>query len=142
MRPLPHWSLTNLRPAFYDTESGSAIQMVAKIYGAMNDLISEYNSFVDETNKAIKDFENDALKSNDEFKSCITSIVEKYIRSIDIMIDKQDLKIEQAITFMKENISNTTTEILTEAINAGKITVSEVYDPETESLNMVVSGEV
>lgn len=50
IKPLPHWVLTNNQPAFYDTESVTAIEMVAKIYGKMEELVNAYNDFVDEVN--------------------------------------------------------------------------------------------
>lgn len=41
--PLPHWVLTDLQPAFYDTESGSVLSLLAKIYGKINEVIDEVN---------------------------------------------------------------------------------------------------
>ena len=57
IKPLPKWVLTNEYPAFYDTESVTAIEMVAKLYGKMEELITTYNEFVDEINKTIADFD-------------------------------------------------------------------------------------
>lgn len=142
MRLLPHWALTDKHPAFYDTESGSAIEQTAKVYAAMQELIKEYNSFVDEINKGISDFEAATVKDAESFKACITATVEKYIKSIDIMIDKQDLKIDNAIEYMKDNIISTTTAIVQAAVDEGKITVISNYNPESESLDMLVTGGV
>ena len=142
MRFLPHWALTDRHPAFYDTESGSAIEQTAKVYAAMNELIKEYNAFVDEINKGISDFEAATVKDSEAFKTCITNTVEKYIKSIDIMIDKQDLKIDNAIEYMKDNIISTTTAIVQAAVDEGKITVISNYNSESESLDMLVTGGV
>lgn len=153
MRLLPHWVLTDLNPAFYDTESGSAIQQTAKVYAAMNELIKEYNGFVDEINKRITEFENGIIKSESDFKNCIIKTANNYINSLDIKIDKQNLTISEAIArqdntiaeavaYMKDNITATTTNIVNAAISAGTITITETYDETTESLNIIVSGEV
>lgn len=139
---LPHWVLTDKHPAFYDTESGSAIEQTAKVYGAMREFIKEYNVFVDKVNKALEKHELETQAEQDCFKACITQLVETYIKSIDIKIDKQDLKINNAIAYMTENIKQTATDVLNDAVEAGTITIVQSYDPETESLNMVATGEV
>lgn len=139
---LPHWKLTDNHPAFYDTESGSAIEQTAKVYGAMRTLIEEYNKFADNLNKALESFELETKEEQDCFKKCVTELIENYIKSIDIMIDKQDLKIDKAIQYMTDNIVSTTTELLNEAIEAGQITIVQTYDPETEALNMTTTGGI
>ena len=138
---LPHWFLTDKRPAFYDTESGSAIEQTAKVYGAMQTLIDEYNKFADSVNKALEGFELETKEEQECFKTCITNLIETYIKSIDLAIDKQDLKIDNAIAYMKDNIVSTTTNVIQDAIDKGTITIVSNYDPETESLNMVVTEE-
>jgi hypothetical protein len=135
MKLLPHWSLTGTNPAFYDTESATAIEQTAKVYGAMQTLISEYNSFVDEINKEIEEFESWTTKDVDTFKKCITNIVSNYIQSVDIRLDNAE-------AFMKENLDDIAQELISEAIRLDKISIIEVYNEETESLNLIVSGEV
>lgn len=41
--PLPDWCLTNLQPAFYDTESGSVLSLLSKIYGKINEVVAVTN---------------------------------------------------------------------------------------------------
>ena len=139
---LPKWVLTQNRPSVYDSESLTSVQMVAKVYQAMNDLIEEYNKFADEVNASILEYQESLTKDNEAFKECITTIVENYIKSIDIKIEKQDLVIQNAIDYMKENIANTTNEIVNEAISKGQIVVYEDYNEATESLNLLVTGGV
>lgn len=90
IKPLPKWVLTDKYPAFYDTESVTAIEMVAKLYGSMQELITDYNKFVDEVNQAIKDFEDGMIASFEEFKTCVMSLMENYIASVDMKIQMQD----------------------------------------------------
>ena len=142
MQLLPKWVLTNPSPSIYDSESGTAVQMVAKVYGAMNTLIEEYNQFADEVNKQIIEYNEDITKDNDNFKKCITETVEKYIKSIDMKIDEQNLKIDKAVLSMTENIVDTTNELVNQAIINGQIVVYEDYDSATESLNLIVTGGV
>lgn len=142
MKLLPKWVLTNPYPSIYETESGTAIQMVAKVYGAMNSLIEEYNKFADEVNKQIIEYNDSITKDNEQFKCCITQIVENYIKSIDMKIDEQDLKIEKAVLYMKDNLSESIMKELERQLNSGEITITQIYDETTESLNFVVTGGV
>lgn len=118
---LPHWRLTDRTPAFYDTESGSAIEQTAKVYGAMRDLINEYNKFADNLNKALQSFELEIKEDNECFKKCLTELVENYIKSIDLKIDKQDLKLKEAVESMTENIASTTASVLNDMRASGDL---------------------
>lgn len=84
---LPDWALTSKYPAFYDSESGSAIEMVGKVYAAMQNLIEAYNQFETDVNANNTKFENDILKDIDEFKTCVTELTENYIKLVDMKIE-------------------------------------------------------
>lgn len=45
---LPHWVLTDVQPAFYDTEAKTVLQQSATIYKKMQELIESYASFTDD----------------------------------------------------------------------------------------------
>ena len=91
---LPHWVLTDVHPAFNDVESVTAIEMVARLYGKMQELIDDYNSYVDQINEEIEKFETGMTESLEEFKECITGIVNDYIKSVDTKLQLQDEEIE------------------------------------------------
>ena len=158
IEPLPQWVLTDLQPSFYDLESVTAVKMVAKLYGKMEQLISDYNYFVDKINKNINEFEDGMIHDFECFKDCIKKLIEDYIDSIDMIISnqnrnitesitaqnqaiqekflEQDHKIDDAINYMKTNLIATVTELFNNAIQNGDITASlqETYNSETESL--------
>lgn len=153
IRPLPRWVLTNNYPAFNDTESVTAIEMVARLYGSMQELIKDYNEFVDRVNKEIEDFEAGLYEDFDSFKECIMKLVSDYIESIDIKIGLQDTKIDNAIAeqnstiaeavdYMKERIIETTTNLFNEYLQHGDIYVGLkiTYDAETEALTLGVEA--
>lgn len=135
MNLMPHWSLTGKNPAFYDTESATAIEQTAKVYGAMQTLITEYNAFVDEYNKSIVDFESSTEKNIDEFKTCITELISNYIHSVDMQIDGVK-------NYIVDNIRQTTQELLDEAIRLGELKIVDIYNEENENLTLVVAWEV
>ena len=124
MRNLPNWILTNPFPAFYDSESGSSIEQTAKVYKAMQELIKEHNSFIEQLNTTIKNIDSD----NEQFKECITKLVEIYIKMIDEKIIQQDKYIDQEVE--KEVIN---------VINSGNIKAVGTYDETTESLDIQLS---
>ena len=139
---LPHWVLSDKFPAFYDSMSGSGIEQTAKVYGAMREFIKDYNDFVEKFNKSLEEFELKTDAEQECFKKCITQLIETYIKSIDIAVDKQNLEISNAVSYMKDNIQTATLEMLNAALAAGTLKVVESYNEQTESLNLIVTGEV
>lgn len=138
-RPLPHWVVTDSFPAFYDSESMTAIGQTARLYGAMQGLIDSYNEYIDEVNEIIKEFQDGIIGDWENFKNCLIKIQNDYIETIDTKINMQDDKIADAIGYMKSNIERTTETVINEAIAAGKLRVAVNYDPETENLDIIVS---
>lgn len=108
--PLPHWVLTDLQPAIYDNESVTAVQMVAKLYAKMQELITTYNEFADQVNAEM---------------------------------DKQDVKIQKAIGYMKDHIIETASALFEQAITDHTITadLKVSYDPEDESLALSIYAD-
>lgn len=152
LKPLPPIALTNLQPSFYDVESASAIEMVSKLYAYIQNMVNDYNAFVTEVNTEIENFENDTNRNIDCFTSCIKQLMLNYIESIDMKIALQDNKIEEAINdqndvianavqYMKNNIIQTASNVVNDAIDEGKILVAITYDEPTEALNIVVNRE-
>ena len=150
IKPLPHWALTDLQPAFYDVESVTAIEMVAKVYSKIEELINDYNSYVDEINKTISDFQNGIITDFNEFKDCITRIMNDYIETIDTKINLQDLKIENkfteqdqvienAVNYMKNNLIATVTNLYEQGFEHGDYTsmISVSYDNEEEEITIL-----
>lgn len=135
MQRLPHWVINNRFPAVYDTESATVIEQTAKVYGAMQNLIDEYNKFVDDVNAEIERFENASNENMEGFKTCMTEIMSNFITA-------SEMKIDEAIFYMKENIEATTTDVISNAIKNGSITIKEEYDPTSESLELVAEGSV
>ena len=141
---LPRWVLTGVTPNIFDSESVSGVEANARLYGKMQELIEDYNKFVDEINKAITDYTESDKKDTETFKTCITNLIENYIKSIDLKIDNQDLKIEnqnlkfasqdekidEAVLYMKDNLKTSLDEIVAEMKTSGELeaTLSDSVD--------------
>lgn len=154
VRPLPNWVLTNIQSAFYDSESGTVLQQMARVYSKIEELINTYNDFVREINRYIDEFEDGIIKDFECFKNCIIKTMNDYIESIDTKINLQDLKIseaierqdeviENAVNYMKDNLVSTLTTLFNEALENGDINVNLAtnYTEETESLVLSLVAE-
>lgn len=118
---LPDWCLTGQKPAFYDTESATAIEQTAKLYGAIKTLIEESEKAINEIDKACKDFKTGVINDQETFKEDINTIMHNYIAMIDEKVKTQDKVIEENITYIRENITDGVDQILTEMKESGEL---------------------
>ena len=139
---LPNWHIADSNPAFYEYESATAIEMVAKLYAKVKELINEQNTFTEEMKK---DFEAFKKAVNDNFNVFATELRQEFQDFIDVVelkIKEQDVKVNDAVNYMKTNIYSTTQNIVMEALANENIYAKMNYDVETESLEIVLGGEV
>lgn len=146
MQRLPKWILNHRFPSVYDSDSKTVIEQTARVYGAMNDLIDQYNEYVEKLNNEITEFETGVTDTESCFRNNIVKIMNEYIESIDN-------KIANLETYLKLNVDKTLTEWVengeldTSILNAfnnleQRVSLIEqnanelVYNPESESLNM------
>lgn len=127
MNALPKWVLANPFPAIHDFESLTVIDQTARIYGAMNGLINEYNAFADQVNKQLSEFTGTEENARKEFELQITKVIREFMCSMEQRTADMNLYARDAIN---------------EAIQNGTMTIMEIYNPETESLDMVIGGSV
>lgn len=118
---LPHWCLTGGRQAFYDTESGDAIEQTARVYAAMRDLQSEYNKMVDELNKTITNFIETQTIDRECFEKRITKTIHDYLDYLDTKVKNQDKVVADAVDFMKTNLSESITTLIGEMKESGEL---------------------
>lgn len=118
MNQLPPWNIPSTAPAVHDLESVSSLEMVSKLYGAMQSLITEWNEHSARVNAAVSDNDTEVKNALREFEhkfTCISNDLVKMVRDYDKKIDG---KITDAVA---------------DAVNTGKVVA--VYDPVTESLD-------
>jgi len=142
MQLLPHWRLTDPHPAFYDTESGSAIEQTAKVYAAMNELIKEYNAFVDSINTKITEYT--AAEADDkelwrksirqEFQDFI-DIVDLKVREIDNEFNRQKEYFDETVEKTVENVKYQMREFVAEMKQTGEL--AEILDESIERIQAI-----
>lgn len=141
---LPHWCLTDLHPAFYDTESLTVVDQTAKLYGKMSELIDDYNNFANEVNKTIIDFVTGVNTDQEEFEKSINELVHNYIILIDSKIAHQDRVIEENITYIRNNISDGITQIINEMKENGEFddAITEAFDSLSSRVEVLENKEL
>lgn len=118
---LPYWVLTNATPSVYESESKTAVEMVAKVYAKMQELVDEYNKFTETINSTIETFINDTNINQEEFECRITKVIHDYLDYLDTRLDKQDTIINESVVYMKNNLSGTIAELVTQMKESGEI---------------------
>lgn len=118
---IPNWVISKSLPAFYDTESGTAIEQTARLHGYMKELITDYNNFTYSLTEEINKFIDSVEKDQNDFEAKITKVIHDYLHMLDDKIKSQDLKIDEAVEFMTTNISQSITEIITGMKESGEL---------------------
>ena len=104
MNLLPHWVLTDKFPAFFESDSKTAIEQTARVYAAMQELITDYNKFVDNINNYISEFSTATNKDYEVFKVAMRQEFQDFIDVIDLKMKAQDKEIADAVDYMKNNL--------------------------------------
>lgn len=133
MQKLPAWVVANKYPAFFDLESNTAIEQTARLYGAVNTLIENYNTFISVVEEEITTMVEQYALDNETHEVAVRQIMQDFFDSVETSLQLQNSKIEAIENSFVDNLSKT----VTQAINDGKITVKVAYNEETEEVNIV-----
>lgn len=87
---LPPWIETGLQPAFYDKESGTVLQQVARMYAKVNWLIKIFNDFSKDTADFVNDFVESTNTEITRFENSTTETVNDYIARFVALKDYVD----------------------------------------------------
>lgn len=90
VRFLPPWIETGIQPAFYDKESGTVLQQVARMYAKVNYLIAMFNKFTKDTNTEIENFEEQIDTRVTDFEDSVNDTVDDYIDKFNRLHDFVD----------------------------------------------------
>ena len=118
---LPNWVLVNKFPAFFDTESLTATEQTARIYGKINELIESYNKYVEEINKTITEYESEKDADVQAFICRISTLTLNYINTVDMKIMHQDRKIAEVYDKFSADVINTLKILLSDLKESGEL---------------------
>ena len=109
MNLLPKWVLANPFPAIHDFESLTVLEQTARVYGAMQKLIDEYNAFAETVNKQLVSFTDDETEAREEFELRVTKVMNQF------MCDMEQ--------YLKINLDDTATEMIKRGIDDGSVKI-------------------
>jgi len=92
---LPKWILPPTMPSIYDSESATALEMVAKVYGAVSKVVEDYNVFVDQINEEIRSFTSSSEEEITNFKKSVEQRLNCKFNELDAMFAKLRLELKQ-----------------------------------------------
>ena len=92
---LPKWVLPPTMPSIYYSESSTALEMVAKCYGAMRKVVEDYNTFVDEINEEINSFTSSSNEEIENFKQSVDHRLACKFKDLDALLAKITLEIKK-----------------------------------------------
>ena len=121
---LPHWVITDLQPAFYDTDSSTSIEQTGRVYAKVSELVDTYNEFVNVINKHIEEFENGTNQSIEVFEIGIRQEFQDFIDIINLKVQDMELDLQDAVDYMKTNMSETVSSLLNEMKENGEMDAS------------------
>ena len=140
---LPKWVLPS-GSSIYDLESATLSEMVPKLYGAMRNLINDYNNLADELNEEIRNFTGSSSKEIANFKKSIENRLICQFQAMDTAFAKMKVDIlkysdDKIAEIYDQYLNGYVDQRISEKIAAGDINITLVYDPVTESLNVVTA---
>lgn len=83
---LPRWNLNPNRSSFYDRDAGTLLELASKLHASMNELIEDYNNFVESVTNNINEFEADAANDINLLKTGLRQEFQDFIDTVDLKI--------------------------------------------------------
>ena len=139
MQKLPNWVVANKFPAFYDTESLTSIEQTARLYGATNTLIENYNTFISIVEEELANFLQEYQHNNEVHEVSIRQLIQDFFDNVETILQLQDSKINVIEDYMKNNLEQYIIKSLNSAIKAGNLKVGVDYDSTSEELLLILT---
>jgi polyhydroxyalkanoate synthesis regulator phasin len=136
IKKLPHWVLSSKSPSFYETEGGTVLEQTAIMYKKMQELIDNYNSFVDEINNEIDEFISSSQRDQEEFELKINQMIHDFTTLVTTEMNSQVGRIDEFIESMSENLRTTVQQFLVDLFESGRLSINFEYNAETEQLDI------
>lgn len=142
MRLLPKWALLDPPSAAYDFESVTPLQQTARVYAKMQEMIKAYNEFADLINKEIVEFVGSSETEISNFKEAVEKRIRCEFEKMDAAFAKMKVDVakyteEKIVEIYQQQIHDQLSQIVNEKIANGDIDITLVYDPDSESLNII-----
>lgn len=130
---LPPWVETGLQPAFYDKESGTALQQTARMYSRVNMLIRMFNRLSNNTKTVVEDYIDQFNELHDYVHDYFDNldVQEQINNKLDAMAE--DGSLTALISAYVDPIFNEFTEGINETVND----INETVDNQNSKINTI-----
>lgn len=132
---LPKWVVANKYPAFFDMESMTAIEQTARLYGAVQDLIESFNTFVSLVDSDLTNFNEEYQHNNEVHEVSIRQLIQDFFDSVETALQLQNSKISNIENTFGKNIENA----INKAIRNGSLNIALSHNENTEQLMITIS---
>lgn len=102
---LPNWVMTKAQPMQYDSESATGIEMVAKMYAKMQEIVEHYNEFANSVNTSIKEFEDLISNEYEELELGLRQEFKDFIDIINLKAKKMNNEIANKVESEIANVN-------------------------------------
>lgn len=113
MKLLPKWIMQDTHPAIYDAESVTAIEGVAKLHAAMQTMIKEYNTLVDDINRQFEQIVSSYEGDQKEYETAMRQEFQDFIDTVNLKMQHLDEVTIADLEKMIKELSEQATNILT-----------------------------
>ncbi len=138
IQKLPNWVVANKFPAFYDTESLTSIEQTARLYGAINQMIESYNTFISIVDEDLANFSQEYQHNNEVHEVSIRQLIQDFFDSVETKLQLQDSKIATVESSLTVNIGRA----VANEIQKGNVNVAMLYNENEENLEFAISEEL
>ena len=87
MKLLPKWIMQDTQPAIYDAESVTNLEAIAKLRAAMNELITQFNAFVEEVNAKVDNFIAETTQDQEVFETALRQEFQDFIDLVELKLE-------------------------------------------------------
>lgn len=135
---LPKWVVANKYPAFYDLESMTSIEQTARLYGAVQELIESFNTFVSLVDSELTNFSEEYKHTNEVHEVSIRQLIQDFFDSVETALQLQNSKIASVENSFVVNIGKA----VANEIQKGNINVALLYNENGENIEIAISEEL
>lgn len=127
---LPKWVVPTSSPFFDDSESGTGIEMVGRIYKKINEIVDNYNEFIKNVTEGNDEFKNEVREASRVFAVALRQEFQDFIDTVSLSFENYKAT-TTAGTFYAEYDVTTLEEVLT-AIKQGRTVVCKYRKNDSE----------
>ena len=126
MKQLPLWVLNEKFASFYDFESKTAIEQIARVYGAMRTLIEEHNKMISDLNESMGEFEQNTGSKYDVFAMGLRQEFQDFIDIVNLQVEK-----------LEQYMTNTLEDAINDLVSSGVLNIGLQYNLDEEELTLI-----